>query len=90
MVKMCCGAAVIPQSESECRTEVSQIKKDEKKTRIQTCDGVPKHRCSRSLVVDRRDGHVVLSLGDEAGQVRGGDVTVNFELPGTNLIISSR
>lgn len=59
--------------------------KDEKQ--MQTCDSGSKHWWSWSLVVDRGDGHIVLSLGDEAGQVQGGDVAVDLNLPVENLII---
>lgn len=45
-----------------------------------TCDGAAKHWGPGALVVDRGDGHVVLGLRDEVGQVQGGDVPVDLSL----------
>lgn len=64
--------------------------KDKNKTKqVQTCDSIFEHRRSRSLAVDRGDGHIVLSLGDEAGQVQGGDATADFNLPWKNVRFST-
>lgn len=76
------GASVVQLSNSEVR------KFKTKKKQIQTCDSGSEHRRSRSLIVHRGDGHVVLGLGDEAAQVQGGDITADFNLPVRNLIIS--
>lgn len=61
---------------------MEDIKQQERNTKL-TRDGVPQHRRSRPLGVDRGDGHIVLRLGDEAGQVQGGDVGAHFNLEDT-------
>lgn len=45
-----------------------------------TCDGTSCHGLAWSRVVHRGDGHLVLTLGDEAGQVQRGDITTNLHL----------
>lgn len=60
-----------------------KIKKSEQEE-AQTCDGSSKHRRSGPTVIDGGDGHVVLRLGYEAGQVQGGDVTADLHLQGNS------
>lgn len=45
-----------------------------------TCDGVSEHRRTGATVIDGGDGHVILCLRDQAGQVQAGDVTVDLHL----------
>lgn len=62
--------------------------KDTSEGHALTRDGSSQHGRSRSLPVDGRDHHAVLRLGDEPGQVQGGDRTTDLHLAQTGVSIS--